>query len=367
MELVALRESLLPALAHAASHAEARGAMPALKCVSLHATADGVLHLGATDFVRTYQGSVRVEVKREGRAAVDAADLLAQVTAFPAKSEITLTVTDHKLALVAKRIRASLAGMDPETMPPLADTAGESVKPVKIPARSLADALGHVRPAVAADQTRPHLHAVLLHGRVLVATDGHRMHRAMVPVDLPKVLLPAEAVDAWRAALRDLKDEEVTLRASATNAPVTLVTPAGAFSSKTVDAAFPSYEQVIPAEQPWALEFSAGEVRASVRAMPTGLQTIVHFAVERDLTGAALVIDGESDGRAKRAEVACTVLRGADKIPGHWRMGLSYLLDALSAAGDGVAILEGHGELDPLTVRAPGVEGFMAVVMPARV
>ena len=373
MELVAQRESLLPALTHAASHAEARGAMPALKCVALHATADGVLHLGATDFVRTYQGSVRVEVKREGRAAVDAADLLAQVTAFPAKSEITLTVTDHKLALAAKRIRASLAGMDPETMPVLAGVADESgesdesVKPVKIPARALADALGHVRPAVAADQTRAHLHAVLLHGRVLVATDGHRMHKAMVPVELPKVLLPAEAVDAWRAALRDLKDEEVTLRASTANAPVTLVTPAGAFSSKTVDAAFPSYEQVIPAEQPWALEFNAGEVRASVRAMPTGLQTIVRFAVERDLTGAALVIDGESDGRAKRAEVACTVLRGAGEIPGRWGMGLSYLLDALSAAGDGVAILEGHGELDPLTVRVPGVEGFMAVVMPARV
>ena len=365
MELVAIRESLLPLLAHAAAHAEARGAMPALKCVSMHATADGVLHLGATDFVRAFEGAVRVEVKREGRAAVDAADLHAQVTAFPPKSEITITVTDHKLTLVAKRIRASLAGMDPETMPPLPGAIGE---PVKVPARALADALAHVRPAVASDSTRPHLHAVLMHGRVLVSTDGHRMHKCAFPAELPKVLIPAEAVDAWRVALRDVADvAEVTLRAGAANAPITLVTPVGAFSTKTVDAAFPSYEQVIPVEQPWAIEFNAAEVRASVRAMPTGLQTIVLFSVERDLTGAALVIEGESDGRAKRAEVGCKVLRGAEAIPARWGMGLSYLLDALSVAGEGVAILEGHGELDPLSVRAPAVEGFFAVVMPARV
>lgn len=366
MEFVTTREDFLAMLQHAARHADAKSAMPVLCSVALYATADGVLRVEATDLIRTFRGKMRVEVKRGGDVLLDARALAQTVGGFPEKAEITVTVEKNfTTKLVAKKIRATLAGQSAEDMPTIPDVRGEAAS---IAAPALARAIATVRPFVAEDQTRPYLNAALFSGAEVVTTNGHALGYLPLPARVAKVLVPAEALDTWRAALRDIEGD-VVLRAESSTSPVALETPAGIFTTKTVDAAFPSWEQVVPTDFPWAIEVDAGEVRAITRRMPVASRTcLVKLLVERDGMLDELVIHGENPDAAcsKEARVGCKVLRGRDRIPSCWGMSLTYLLDAIAPA-EGVVVIEGDGALDPFKFSAPGVEGYFAVVMPGRV
>lgn len=366
MEFVTTREDLLALLQHAERHADAKSAMPVLCSVALYASADGTLRAEATDLIRSFRGSIRAEVKRAGDVLLDARGLTQTVAGFPAKSEITVTVEKNfTTKLSAKKIRATLAGQSADDMPTIPEVRGEAVT---LAASELARAIDIVRPFVSTDTSRPHLNAACFADGELVSTNGHGLSYAPLSVRTPKVLVPRESIDAWRAPLRDAEGD-VLLRVESTTAPVALETPAGVFTTKTVGAAFPSWEQVVPKDSSWAIEVDAGEVRAVTRGMPVADRTsLVKLLVEHDGMLDELVIHGESTDahRSKVGRVGCKVLRGRDRIPERWGLNLTYLLDALAPA-EGVAVIEGDGELDPFKFSAPGVEGYFAIVMPGRV
>lgn len=367
MEFVAIREDLLALLTHASGVADPKSTSSLmLSHVALRASADGTVRAFATDLIRAFQGSLRAEVKRAGAVAVAAKALMQTVDGFPAKSEITVVVEKNfTTKLSAKKVRATLAGADADGLP--SEPAPRPDKGVAIPATSLHDALNAVRPFMSPDNTRPHLAAVCFTGTHVVATNGHSMGVAPSPVPTPKVLVPSVAVETWRAALRDLEGD-VSLHATTPEAPAALETPAGIFTTKLVDAAFPSWEQVVPRDNPWAIEVDADEVRAATRGMPTGGISGVKLSMQRDGMLDELVVAGEDIEtlRTKVASVSAKVLRGREAIPSAWGSKLGYLLDALAPA-KGVTVIEGHGELDPFMVTSPSVEGYFAVVMPQRV
>lgn len=365
MEFVAIREALTASLEHAVRCADAKAAMPSLVNVVLRATADGVVHVFATDLIRAFQGSFHAEVKRAGVVAVHAKGFSQLVGGFPAKSEITVAVEKNLTTkLSAKKTRASLAGIEADIMPgePVVDRKGG----VRMPSAALLAALDAVRPFMSPDDTRPHLAAICFTGTHLVTTNGHALGVTPSPAPTPKVLVPRAAIETWCAALRDV-DGDVTLFATTPTAPAALETPAGIFSTKLVDGAFPSWEQVVPTQLPWAIEVDAGEVREAVRGMPSDRASPVKISAQKDGMLDELVITGENTDtlRAKTASVSAKVLRGREAIPAAWGVVLNYLLSALSPV-TGPVVIEGHGELDPFKISAPSGDYF-AVLMPWRV
>ena len=367
MELVVTREALLASITLAARCADPKAAMPALVNVALTAHADGRVEVFATDLIRAFRGEFRAEVKRSGSVALHAQGLVQMVSGFPPKAEITVNVEKNLTTkLTAKKVRASLAGIGADDMPSVPEVSRESG--VKLPAAALLAAIEAVRPFVSPDDTRPHLASMCFAGKLLAATNGNTLGVIPLPVPTPKVLVPREALDTWRAALRDVEGD-VTFYATRTDALVGLETPAGVFSTKPIDQAYPSWEQVVPRDNPWAIEIDASEVRAATRGMPVGDKTFgVKLSLSRDGLLDELVISGENieSHRAKTASVAAKVLRGRDAVPSVWGFNLHFMLDALAPA-TGTAVMEGHGELDPLLFTAAGVEGYLAVVMPMRV
>ncbi len=367
MEFVVTREALLASITLAARCADSKSPMPALVNVALTAHADGRVEVFTTNLIRTFRGEFRAEVKRSGSVAIHAQGLVQMVSGFPVKAEITVNVEKNfTTKLTAKKVRASLAGIGTEDMPSVPEVARESG--VKMPAAALLAAIEAVLPFVSPDDTRPHLASLCFAGPHLASTNGHALAVIPPPARTPKVLVPRETIVTWCAALRETEGD-VTFYATTTKDPVAIETPAGMFSTKPIDEAYPSWDQVVPKNSPWAIEVDAAEVRAATRGMPTGDRTsCIKMSLSRDGLLDELVITGENteSHRAKTVSVAAKVLRGREAIPSVWGFNLNYLLSALAPA-TGTAVMEGHGELDPFLFSATGVEGYLSVVMPHRV
>ena len=120
--------------------------------------------------------------------------------------------------------------------------------------KALAKTLTAAGLAMSSDGTRPHLCALLIEilptGQVaLVATDGHRLHRVIIPVqdigDARQILLHAADVKALVKLLRSAP-KETPVRFSADLRTVTIKIGDTVCMYKLNDENFPPYLKVIP-------------------------------------------------------------------------------------------------------------------------
>lgn len=360
MEFIIERDALLAPLKHAAAHVEPKSTIPGRNAVAITAEAGGTVTITATDLVRDYRVTVKADVKRPGSVAVVAALLVEQVAAMPA-GDLTVTVDAKlKVTLKAARARALLPGIDAEfvTVPAFKG----DLESFTAPAPELLAGITATLAAVSEDQTRAHLASLYIGDGLFVSTNGNALHRAAAPITPGRhLLVPRVGVEAWAKALARDKGA-ATLRADARRERVVLAAEAGEFGVKLTDAAYPSYRQVIPTAQEWSLRASAKALTAALAGMPQSRTSGVRFSLDGD----TLVLEGTHDDLARRVEVPVTHVRGRKKVPEAWGLNRDYFAAAITAAVADEVLVEGCGELDPVTVQP--VEGsFLAVVMPMRV
>jgi DNA polymerase-3 subunit beta len=211
-------------------------------------------------------------------------------------------------------------------------------------------------------------------------TDGHRLSKVDVKVSgrqaSATMLIPLKAIHE----LRRLCDEMMAESAAegAKKKPELLITQSGSsaffqgagttFSVKLVDAQFPPYAQVIPAN-------SDKTVRAPRSAFADALKAVSVAASERtggvklSLTKGSMRITSESPESGD----------GFDEIPVEYTgpnmsigFNAKYFLDVLAAITDDEVAIGLSGELDPAVLRPAGAttkedRQFLAVIMPMRI
>ncbi|GHJ06348.1 hypothetical protein TPA0907_07150 [Micromonospora humidisoli] len=232
----------------------------------------------------------------------------------------------------------------------------------------LAAAVDAVRFAVGTDPDLPVLGGVLLDvesdGVRLVATDRYRMAlaRAGGRVDGPPVraLLPAAAVDEFRALLDTGGQEQAYLTIAAGRVSVTVAdAEAGA---SVLPYEFTDYRRLLhrPAGAP------ARQVPVDVATLRAALRAGTP-AVTREHEGVSLPVTvlGVDDRDGLRL-VGAAELAGPD--PTDLLVGVNgdFLLDALDAAGGPQLVLELDGPIAPLAVRRPDDEDTFSILMPIR-
>lgn len=239
---------------------------------------------------------------------------------------------------------------------PKVATPSDKVQWHAIDAAVLRDLIDATLFSVCRDETRFHLAGVLVEstGEILrmVSTDGHRLSKAQRAgvcglVTPSSLIVPADAMREIRRFVRD-GAVEIAIETKGTRHTLFVRQGAVTFSVKTIDAAFPPYQQVIPQEH-----------RRQV-------------AVDRNALIKACKRAGTlcSDTRGIRLELGDgLVLRADDPDVGELRvtipaiywekhrgycMGVnpSFLIDACERiAGDRV-VLNMESELDPILVRS---------------
>ena len=369
MELTIPRSSILPALERAAAAADTKSTLPVLTNVLMRATPDS-LALTATDLLVSVQIAVNATVAKPGDALVPARALLEAIKVMP-EGEVKI-VSGKALSVVvyAGKKKLTLIGMPPEDYITIA-TPPAKLQP--IPARTIGTVIDRVRATMATDDTRANMAAMLIEidGTTLraVATDGHRLSMAecILPAagDKFRALVPTKGIEQMRAILSTQGDGNVDIGAQSEAGPVFVRAGSVLFSSKLVDSAFPSYQQVIPAA-------GGHEARVNRAAMLDALRTVAVVSTDRasgvriafGAEGGMLVATDNPDMGDAQEMLDATVTGGTFAFGVNAR----YIVDALRSVTCDEVSVNTSGELDPMLIRQVGKEAeWCSVVMPMRI
>jgi len=375
MEIIVAKRDILRAVARAASATDKRSTTPACRCVLL-TTEDGAVRVLGTDLYLSTRDSAPADVVRSGSLGVPGQDLLDRIKAMPDGPIKLSEVTKGTLAVasLSSKLRYNVSTIPADEFPALADEAKVEAT-LRMPGGLLHNLIGKVRSTISPDDTRANLHSMLLEtqgGDTLraVATDGHRLIKAEVKVKSDAsltALVPLRAVVELQRLAGDSDTAEVELRICAGS--LSLVANGAVFTTKLVDASFPSYRQVMPKESGDACKVTVGRA-----------------ALEAAVKAVSLASDSKSGGvRLRFADDLLTVTAQSadsgeahDEVPCHYHgelleIGLSakYLLEALAVVDEAeVAIWHGGEPLSPLLWRPASAEmaaGLVGVLMPMRI
>lgn len=367
---------LLNAITLAASVCERKASLPIL----------GTLKLDANSITATnldQQIVVPADLKKamgKSVACVNAARVARVLKVLPADTEIDIKISkDARLFIRAGAVRFELKTLPPEDFPLFAAAGEEDIELNGMPAKPLRDALAFCAPAMATQDIRYYLngmHFAAGKGRIIFdATDGHRLHRASVALDVhPDIkarsgILPRGVIAPLIEVLSEHDDVSISFgdRSFSLDADQTLTT-------KLVDGKFPDSTKVIPAARAVNVSIARAPLLEAVKRVSqvfAGGDKLTAVALTTGTTGEplnnhAIEVSAEnSEGETASETVECTRPDGgAHKFRDTYSW--EYLRDAL-AAFDGRDVflhLGQHGESLYLTDNDDGSR--CAVIMPLR-
>lgn len=370
MEIEIKTTDLRAALVRAKGVAKGTTTMPILGAVKLEAKGEH-LTVSATDLEVGLTTRHNAKVKNPGAVCVDA-NLLANI-ASGAPGEVVRLAPEKAgwIKVTSQRTSYRLATQPADAFPAM-ESAGD-VQMVSIEAPVLASMVERTLYAASTDETRYNLCGVhmeaLPSGLRLVSTDGHRMaivERVLgaAPV-LPQggVTLPSKGLSVLRRLLGEVQGA-VHLGLGKTLAVVELGDVR--FTMRLVDGAFPSWEQVVPAESS-----AKGVVRVERDALTAALKRASIMSSDKITSVKVTVAPGEAlvllvsnpDKGEVREEIAVEYEGPEMKFGVNGR----YLAEAAGAVSEGSVEVRVIDELAPVGLRGAGAKDYRAVVMPMRV
>ncbi|GAA5186587.1 MerR family DNA-binding transcriptional regulator [Rugosimonospora acidiphila] len=246
----------------------------------------------------------------------------------------------------------------------LLDTQENPMTTVTLSRAVLAAALDSVRFAVGSDPELPMLAGVLVDAEAdsvtFVATDRYRMaiHREPATADGPptRVIAPI----SWVDRLRDHPGQDELVDLHLGSAAIEASGDGWTVKDTPLAYDYPDYRRAIEARtadgSPRPAPVDAAALRATVGGAPRVVHT--HEGVDHEL--AILSIDAEGGIDVVGAE---QWRAGQDR---HVAVNREFLLEALSAGGDGQLVLELDGPIRPLTIRRPADDRAYSLLMPVK-
>ncbi len=342
-----------------------RSVKPVLQHVKLLAQGD-TLTMWSTDLEISLRFRLDgVLVEEEGILVIPAGRMTSILREITDES-VVLETTDQTCQVVCENSFFKLLGWDPEDfpeIPALPETGGFDVA-----AESLREMIRKTTFAAAREKTRYALNGVLLHigGEAIemVATDGRRLARYVVPVENPdaierRALLPVKGLAQLEKMIRP-QDEMVRLYFEENM--VGIRTYAAELSVRQVEGAFPDFEEVIPKSFESRVTATAGSFCSALRkvSIMTSDETRavrIHFG------------DGQAQFSSKSTDVGESKVAMTTNVEGKDQevsFNPDFLLEGLRVLPDDV---EFH--LDLTDQSSPGRishgEGYTYVVMPINI
>ena len=374
MDLTAPRRDLLAAIETALPASDHGSAMPILHSLQVTCTSNGNVTVVGSDLIVACTARTQAKVKKAGSACIPG-KLLRDVVARMKEGDVTLSLKGSSLSIKGTGTRAatSIPTMPGEDYPSAPQPEGEVIT---IPATTLAAILRITRPSMSTDDTRPWLAAVMVtfSGEKIraVSTDGHRMSIVsrnlqgrggpwLIPSSfLTRVKMPEEG-DLIVSAKH--KQGPLTVQWGPEHARVT-------WTTKLVDAAFPSYEQVVPARWDMAVSCSREALLDAVKTVGVAADHL-KLTAKGDSTNGTIELHAEDADRcAMTDEVSAEIGPGnSDHVLSAVVIGLesAYVTQALQSLPGERVTLCFTGELDPMRIECADEPGYIGIIMPRRI
>jgi DNA polymerase-3 subunit beta len=260
MKITVETSTLARELAKLQGIVSARSTTPATQFALLTATSEGQLLIQATDLDVALTARIECRAEVPGQVAIRARELSDMVKNVQAET-LTIEKEDNHWALLRGGTRrARLAGINPAEFPRI--TTAEDLHPVALGTRTLQRMISHTLFSVCTDEARPNITGGLLRlvdgeRLVMVSTDGHRLSKMEtrlpeVPSEIPRefqtgVVVPRKGLDLLA---RTLDVTEPMTLVGLSQSTIYFIYGNTQLSVRLIEAVFPNYPAVIPAEVP---------------------------------------------------------------------------------------------------------------------
>jgi DNA polymerase-3 subunit beta len=226
------------------------------------------LSVVATDLETVMKIQLDIEAKDSGRVCIPAKILMDSLKNLP-NQPLTFDIDKNfGIEITSDNGKYKVMGENPDNFPkepPADDTSGFSMT-----SHALLTAINKSIFAVSNDDLRPAMTGVFFelekNGITFVATDAHRLVRYKVKeVKCPKAdsfIVPKKPLNLLKASLPD-NDDEITV--SYNNNHLFVKHGTVQLSCRLLDARFPDYKVVIPAENPYRMTIGRQDFQSALR------------------------------------------------------------------------------------------------------
>jgi len=361
------RDTLLAPLLSVSGIVEKRHTLPILSNVLLEKKGDQLTLLATDIEIQITTAATGMTGDGDGAVTVAARKLQDILRSLPESAEVSLILEDKRLQLRAGKSRFSLQTLPADDFPRMA-VAEAGAQRISVTQKQFRQLLAQTQFAMAAQDVRYYLNGLLLlvDGGELraVATDGHRLAYASMPVegDLPRqeLILPRKTVLELNRLLAD-SDEPLTLDIAANQirfqfGHINLV-------SKLIDGKFPDYERVIPASLRNTLQINRVLLLSSMQR--AAILTNEKFRGVRMVLAPGSLKITAANAEQEEAQEELEVDYAGDAIDIGFNV--SYLLDVLNNSS-AEAVQWGLNDANSSAlISIPGNDRFKYVVMPMRI
>ncbi|MDC6453597.1 DNA polymerase III subunit beta [Alphaproteobacteria bacterium] len=248
------RNSLLKPLGHIYSVVERRNTIPILSNVLIETNSSKIL-LTATDMDMDIVEVTGCIVSKQGKATLSAHTLYDIVRKLPDGGEIKIELLDLNVEVSAGKSKFILPTLPVDDYPVMTEI--EKGSEFSLQSVDLLNLIDNTKFAISSEETRYYLNGIFLHVPEdnkdklrAVATDGHRLAQAEIPIpegaeSIPGIIIPRKAVGEIRK-LAEGTEEKVKIIVS--NTKVKFIFPNSILTTKLIDGSFPDYQRVIPKE-----------------------------------------------------------------------------------------------------------------------
>lgn len=360
------RDTLLAPLQAVCGIVERRHTLPILSNVLMEKHGE-LLRFIATDIEIEISTQSEVGDGADGAVTVGARKLLDILRALPDNGEVDIRVEEKRMVVRGGRSRFVLQTLPASDFPRMTE-AGSEVQKFEFTQQQFRQLLSRVQYAMAQQDIRYYLNGMLLlsaEGELrAVATDGHRLAYASMPVEenLPRLelILPRKTVTELLRLLGE-SEESLQIELSPTQARFTF--SGVSIVSKLIDGKFPDYERVIPVQQNRSLTIKRAELLQ-------GLSRAAILTSDKFRGVRLVMMDGSlrivaANSEQEEAQVEMEVDFQGDPLDVGFNV--AYLLDVLNnVAIDTVHWTFGDASASAM-MKIPGDEAFKYVVMPMRI
>ena len=349
MKIRITKGNFISALKDAVEVAESRSTIPILQHVLLEA--NGSLRVSATDLELSLVKEVDAETEECGSICLPARKLFLIVKELE-EGEITLEKHNNDwVKLESGKSEYRLAGLAKEDFPLL-----EMAKKMEgnVSSHTLCTALAQVAYGCAKDNSRAYLNGVYVGHEELVATDGCRLARVIVPgLSLPEEsILPRKGVQT----LKNLFEED--LKWGKQNNHITFSGMNTVLSIRLIHGKYPDYKTILDDLSGTSLFLSLSAFRSQLDfCKAVGAQDV-------KIKGKVNVLEITAKSHGEEDEIAGVV----DTIEGSWEgeigFQLHYLLEPLNRGKDDNTVELVLSPNRPCQIKINEDPSFLYVVMP---
>lgn len=267
MKFIASSSSLLKQLQHISGVINANTVLPILEDF-LFEVEKNKLTVVATDLETVMRVQLDVEAKDSGKVCIPAKILMDSLKNIP-EQPLTFNIDKNfAIEITSDNGKYKVMGENPDNFPkePVADDTTSFT----MTASALVTAINKTIFATSNDDLRPAMTGVFFEldkkGLQCVATDAHRLVRyKRTDVKCPKTdsfIAPRKPLTLLKAAIPST-DEEITVSYNSNHLFVKHGTTQ--MSCRLIDARFPDYKVVIPADNPYKLTVNKSDFQSALR------------------------------------------------------------------------------------------------------